>query len=120
MLFGNQFGAQFAWNHKYTMQSHDCTHHHPTSSRIAHIYTLDNAITHLHNAPIAPIAQMHQMHPNAIAQTADHPHQIGKNNAHSKWSIREAPDKKMQGLFGHCPNGGGGLDPCPNGLGHLF
>ena len=34
--------------------------------------------------------------------------------------FREAPDKKMPGLFGHCPNGGGGLDPCPNGLGHLF
>ena len=36
-------------------------------------------------------------------------------------ALREAPDKKMPGLFGHCPNGGGGgLDPCPNGLGHLF
>ena len=34
--------------------------------------------------------------------------------------IREAPLRKMPGLFGHCPNGGGGLDPCPNGLGHLF
>ena len=34
--------------------------------------------------------------------------------------VREAPDKKMPGLSGHCPNEGGGLDPCPNGLGHLF
>ena len=37
-----------------------------------------------------------------------------------KLMLREAPDKKRPGLFGHCPNGGGGLDPCPNGLGHLF
>ena len=36
-------------------------------------------------------------------------------------NVREAPLRKMQGLFRHCPNGeGGGLDPCPNGLGHLF
>ena len=35
-------------------------------------------------------------------------------------SLREAPRKKLQGLFGHCPNGGEGLDPCPNGLGHLI
>ena len=34
--------------------------------------------------------------------------------------VREAPLRKLQGLFGHCPNGGGGLDPCPDGLGHLF
>ena len=34
--------------------------------------------------------------------------------------LREAPLKKLQGLFGHCPNGGGGLNACPNGLGHLF
>ena len=33
--------------------------------------------------------------------------------------VRQAPLKKSQGLFGHCPNGGG-LDPCPDGLGHLF
>ena len=36
------------------------------------------------------------------------------------FGFREAPLKKTQGLFGHCPNGGGGLDPCTNGLGHLF
>ena len=63
------------------------------------------------------------------------------------YGIREAPDKKMPGLFGHCPNGGGsrplpkwfgalifekncpcskghllglgGLNPCQDGLGHL-
>ena len=34
--------------------------------------------------------------------------------------LREAPLRKLQGLFGHCPNGGGGLDPCPDGLGHFF
>ena len=61
--------------------------------------------------------------------------------------VREAPLRKMQGLFGHCPNGGGvstlaqmvwgtyfekncpcskghllglgGLNPCQDGLGHL-
>ena len=35
-------------------------------------------------------------------------------------AVGEAPLKKSQGLFGHCPNGGGGLGPCPNGLGHLY
>ena len=35
-------------------------------------------------------------------------------------AVREAPLRKLQGQFGHCPNGGGGLDPCPDGLGHLF
>ena len=34
--------------------------------------------------------------------------------------LREAPRKKLQGLFGHCPNGAGGLIACPDGLGHLF
>ena len=61
-------------------------------------------------------------------------------------TVREAPLKKTQGLFGHCPNGGvstlarmvwgtyfekncpcskghllglGGLNPCQDGLGHL-
>ena len=34
--------------------------------------------------------------------------------------VREAPRKKLQGLFGHCPNGAGGLIACPDGLGHLF
>ena len=34
--------------------------------------------------------------------------------------VREAPLKKLQGLFGHCPNGAGGLNACPDGLGHLF
>ena len=34
--------------------------------------------------------------------------------------IREAPLKKLQGLFGHCPNGVGGLNACLDGLGHLF
>ena len=63
-------------------------------------------------------------------------------------TLREAPLKKTQGLFGHCPNGGGrvstlarkvwgtyfekncpcskghllglgGLNPCQDGLGHL-
>ena len=67
--------------------------------------------------------------------------------AESARAVREAPDKKMPGLFGHCPNGGGvstlaqmvwgtyfekncscskghllglgGLNPCQDGLGHL-
>ena len=34
--------------------------------------------------------------------------------------IREAPTKKVPLLFGHCPFGGGGLDPCQDGLRHLF
>ena len=34
--------------------------------------------------------------------------------------VREAPLRKLQGLFGHYPNGGGGLNACPDGLGHLF
>ena len=34
--------------------------------------------------------------------------------------FREAPLRKLQGLFGHCPNEGGVSNPCPNGLGHLF
>ena len=33
---------------------------------------------------------------------------------------REAPPKNMQPLLGHCPNGGGGLNACQDGLGHLF
>ena len=33
--------------------------------------------------------------------------------------LREAPLKKLQGLFAHCPNGGG-LNACQDGLGHLF
>ena len=35
-------------------------------------------------------------------------------------AIREAPFNKVPPLFGHCPFGGGGLNPCPEGLGHLF
>ena len=34
--------------------------------------------------------------------------------------LREAPTQNMPLLFGHCPFGGGGLDPCQDGLGHLF
>ena len=37
-----------------------------------------------------------------------------------KASVREAPFNKMPPLFGHCPFGGGGLNPCPDGLGHFF
>ena len=32
------------------------------------------------------------------------------------FELREAPDKKMPGLFGHCPNGEGGPNTCPDGL----
>ena len=34
--------------------------------------------------------------------------------------LREAPTEMLPLLFGHCPFGGGGLDPCQDGLGHLF
>ena len=34
--------------------------------------------------------------------------------------IREAPFNESPPLFGHCPFGGGGLNPCPDGLGHFF
>ena len=34
--------------------------------------------------------------------------------------IREAPTEMLALLFGHCPFGGRGLDPCQDGLGHLF
>ena len=34
--------------------------------------------------------------------------------------VREAPDKIYICSFGHCPFGGGGLNPCPDGLWHLF
>ena len=34
--------------------------------------------------------------------------------------LREAPFKKSPQAFGHCPFGGGGLTPCPDGLGQLF
>ena len=34
--------------------------------------------------------------------------------------LREAPLKIVPPLFGHCPLGGGGLNPCPDGLGHFF
>ena len=37
-----------------------------------------------------------------------------------KTIVREAPVWKRSGLFGHFPNGGGGLNACPDGLGHLF
>ena len=36
------------------------------------------------------------------------------------WCVREAPTKMSPLLFGHCSFGGGGLDPCQDGLGHLF
>ena len=39
-------------------------------------------------------------------------------NYYCYW-LREAPLKKLQGLFGHCPNGGG-LNACQDGLGNLF
>ena len=36
-------------------------------------------------------------------------------------SVREAPRKFTPGAFGHCPCVcGGGLDPCPDGLGHFL
>ena len=34
--------------------------------------------------------------------------------------VREAPLRKLQPPNGHCQNGGKGLDPCQDGLGHLF
>ena len=34
--------------------------------------------------------------------------------------FREAPTEMSPLLFGHFPFGGGGLDPCQDGLGHLF
>ena len=34
--------------------------------------------------------------------------------------LREAPSKMWPKAFGHCPFGGGGLNPCPDGLGQLF
>ena len=39
---------------------------------------------------------------------------------HTAGNLREAPFNNMPPLFGHCPFGGGGLDPCPDGLGHFF
>ena len=39
---------------------------------------------------------------------------------YSEERVREAPLKKLQGLFGHCPNGEGGVNACQDGLGHLF
>ena len=36
-------------------------------------------------------------------------------------SLREDINRKKTFSFGHCPNvGGGGLNPCPDGLGHFF
>ena len=41
-----------------------------------------------------------------------------------RWSshpwLREASTKKYLISFGHCPFGGGGLNPCQDGLWHLF
>ena len=34
--------------------------------------------------------------------------------------VREAPLRKLQGLFGHCQNGEGGLNACQDGLGHPY
>ena len=34
--------------------------------------------------------------------------------------LREAPFSGVPPLCGHCPFGGGGLNPCPDGLGHFF
>ena len=34
--------------------------------------------------------------------------------------LREAPPKENLCSFGHCPFGGGGLNPCQDGLWHLF
>ena len=34
--------------------------------------------------------------------------------------LREAPPNQNTRSFGHCPFGGGGLNPCHYGLGHLF
>ena len=34
--------------------------------------------------------------------------------------LREAPLRKLQGLFGHCQNGEGGLNACQDGLGHPY
>ena len=41
----------------------------------------------------------------------------------SVYELREAPFKLMSPLCGHCPfgrGGGGGLNPCLDGLGHFF
>ena len=35
-------------------------------------------------------------------------------------AFREAPFNLSPPPCGHCPFGGGGLNPCPDGLGHLF
>ena len=34
--------------------------------------------------------------------------------------LREAPLKKLQGLFGHCQNREGGLNACQDGLGQPY
>ena len=75
------------------------------------------------------------------------PNTVSKLTVQNIFTIREAPNNKMPGLFGHCPNGGGvstlaqmvwgtyfekncpcskghllglgGLNPCQDGLGHL-
>ena len=39
---------------------------------------------------------------------------------YSEERVREAPLKKLQGLFGHCQNGEGGLNACQDGLGHPY
>ena len=40
--------------------------------------------------------------------------------AESARAVREAPVKKMPGLFGHCPNGWGGSRPLPKWFGALI
>ena len=39
---------------------------------------------------------------------------------HDSLLFREAPFSLSPPPFGHCPFGGGGLNPCPDGLGHFF
>ena len=43
-----------------------------------------------------------------------------KNAAEVDKKVREAPLKKLQGLFGHCPNGGGGSKRLPEWFGALI
>ena len=43
-----------------------------------------------------------------------------RDSVHCLCPVREAPFNLSPPLFGHCPFGGGGLNPCPDGLGHFF
>ena len=57
----------------------------------------------------------------------DHPPNNGEKTGNEdkqepgkKKSLREAPLRKLQGLFGHCQNGAGGLNAGQDGLGHPY